>query len=142
MTAIYRTILREESIDMGYTSILSATFSILLTLDVAQFATLPFTTSMLAERFEAGQRSRRGFSGICRLKPPTRLVTTQFQSRWGDRKKREKRNKRVKKGNGKREHAARCARETERARARARGKALPFVLRISKRMEASIICTR
>lgn len=46
----------------------------------SQFAVLPFTTSELAGRSGGGQRSRRGFSGICRLKPPTGLVTTQFQS--------------------------------------------------------------
>lgn len=41
---------------------------------------LPLRNSRDArEEGRGGQRSRWGFSGICRLKPPTGLVTTQFQ---------------------------------------------------------------
>lgn len=99
---IYRTILREDSSSIGeyrygiHTSILSFSLRHVsrplplpsppppVPLAPSQFAALPFTTSELAgcsrgREGGGGQRSRWGFSGICRLKPPTGLVTTQFQ---------------------------------------------------------------
>lgn len=91
---IYRTILREDSSSIGeyrYGIHLHPLFlSVPRSSSSRSFFPLPFhhrnsplfllpLWNSRDAREEGGQRSRWGFSGICRLKPPTGLVTTQFQ---------------------------------------------------------------